>query len=146
MRISRRISMGGMVFAAAISASGHASSQADVIGTLGKGADALSPFKWKNRPVLLFADSEADEAYRAAVRALAAAEEGLTERDIVVLADTDPSRATALRQRLHPSGFTMILVGKDGGMKLMSGDVIPVETLFETIDAMPMRQNELRND
>ncbi len=35
------------------------------------------------------------------------------------------------------------LVGKDGGVKLMSASPIAAATLFATIDAMPMRRREM---
>ncbi len=77
---------------------------------------------------------------------LAASEPDLRERDIVVLSDTAPDEKGALRQRLAPQSFLMLLVGKDGGIKLRSDSVIPVDTLRRTIDAMPMRQREMRQD
>ena len=42
--------------------------------------------------------------------------------------------------------FTLILVGKDGTEKLRSHKAVEVETLFETIDAMPMRIREMMSD
>ncbi|WP_135505082.1 DUF4174 domain-containing protein [Roseovarius aestuariivivens] len=113
---------------------------------LGADETALSPYRWKNRPLVLFAPSPDDPTYRAAMAKLAASEPDLRERDIVVLSDTAPDEKGALRQRLAPQSFLMLLVGKDGGIKLRSDSVIPVDTLRRTIDAMPMRQREMRQD
>jgi len=41
--------------------------------------------------------------------------------------------------------YENLLIGKDGGVKLKSDAPISNEKLFETIDAMPMRQREMRN-
>jgi hypothetical protein len=52
----------------------------------------------------------------------------------------------ATRKRFHiaPNAFTVILIGKDGGEKLRSSIPLSVDTLRSTIDAMPMRQDEMR--
>lgn len=104
----------------------------------------LERYRWQARPVLIFAPSPEDPSYRAATAQLAALRDGLAERDIVVLVDTDPDAGGALRDRLGAEGFEMLLVGKDGGVKLRAGEVIPPETLFATIDRMPMRQREMQ--
>jgi len=39
---------------------------------------------------------------------------------------------------------TVILVGKDGGEKPRSTGYVPIEDIFSLIDAMPMRQAEMR--
>ena len=131
-----------------LAASGAAGGAAadDMFRPLATDAGALAAFRWEMRPVLLFAPSVRDDRFRAAMAELRAARADLRDRDIVVLLDTDPERQTALRETLDPAGFLMVLVGKDGGIKLRSDRVIPVETLNATIDAMPMRQREMRDD
>jgi hypothetical protein len=42
------------------------------------------------------------------------------------------------------AGFTVELLGKDGGVKARWGDVVGREELWARIDAMPMRRRELR--
>ncbi|TLV02884.1 DUF4174 domain-containing protein [Dyadobacter luticola] len=42
------------------------------------------------------------------------------------------------------SSFTFILVGRDGGEKFRSSDVVSAEKLFGLIDAMPMRKSEVK--
>ncbi len=73
--------------------------------------------------------------------------DGLAERNLVVMeaVGTGPE-ATALRKRLRlpPEAFRAVLIGKDGGSKLVSEEPIPPQTLFATIDAMPMRKDEMR--
>lgn len=41
--------------------------------------------------------------------------------------------------------FEVILIGLDGGIKLRQHKLLSLKELFNTIDAMPMRQNEIRN-
>ena len=39
--------------------------------------------------------------------------------------------------------FEVILIGLDGGIKLQQTEVLKKEALFNIVDAMPMRRNEL---
>jgi hypothetical protein len=57
-----------------------------------------------------------------------------------------PATARLLRERFRvPSGaFSIILVGKDGGVKLDRQDRTSLEEIFALIDSMPMRQQEMR--
>ena len=126
-----------MVFAPA---DGHGSGQDGPVAEMPADLDA---YRWRDRLVLLFAASADDPAYTEQRDALEAVTEGLSERHIVVLADTDPGAAGALRARFEPQGFEVLLVGKDGGVKLRQGQPVAAETLFATIDAMPMRRREL---
>ena len=46
---------------------------------------------------------------------------------------------------LSPSEFRLILIGKDGGIKLNSRKT-SLEEIFSLIDTMPIRQEEMLND
>ena len=107
--------------------------------------ETLDEYRWTNRPVLLFAPSEQDEAYRLQMETLAADKSGLVERDIVVLSDVGALGRSQLREVLQIDGFEIILIGKDGGVKLRSKTPISVEELHSLIDAMPMRRREMRD-
>ncbi len=54
--------------------------------------------------------------------------------------------ARGLRERFDvPRGaFRVVLVGKDGTEKRRAPKPVPARSLFDTIDAMPMRQREMR--
>ncbi len=56
------------------------------------------------------------------------------------------SDAAAARRRFHVKAveFAVVLVGKDGGEKLRTGKPFRFEKLRKTIDAMPMRQEEMK--
>ena len=58
----------------------------------------------------------------------------------------DPHTAASLRKRsdISPKAFSLILVGKDGGIKLRKNDPVKLEEIFRLIDSMPMRQDEMR--
>ncbi|TNC14167.1 DUF4174 domain-containing protein [Methylobacterium terricola] len=104
----------------------------------------LDRYRWKSR--LLVIAAEAGDPRAAAQEAIAAAAgRGMRERDLVVVRAIGEGReAAALRRRLGlpATGFRAVLVGKDGGAKLDAAEPIPAETLFSTIDAMPMRREE----
>ncbi|WP_299045566.1 DUF4174 domain-containing protein [uncultured Tateyamaria sp.] len=109
-------------------------------------ADAadLSEFVWEKRPIVVFADSPNDPNFRQQIDFLEARAEELAERDVVVLTDTDPSVDSALRVKFRPRGFMLVLVGKDGGVKLRKPFPWDVRELTRTIDKMPIRQREIR--
>lgn len=107
---------------------------------------ALDALKWRSRPVLVFADDPAGAAYRAQFALLRKARAGVEERDIIVFSDTAPGSSGALRARLKVEGFTLVLIGKDGGVKLRADSPVAPEDLFRTIDRMPMRQREMSGE
>jgi hypothetical protein len=55
-----------------------------------------------------------------------------------------PEAIADLRRQLAVEGdsFAMLLIGKDGGVKVRSAQPLTAEHLFTTIDQMPMRQQE----
>jgi hypothetical protein len=122
-------------------------------------AEAMTDYKWKYRPLVVFADSEAAAPLSEQRRMVAASRTRLTERNVVVIwvvgdkvsAELGPhpkQSAKALRVRFGASqpGFRAVLVGKDGGAKLNSASPLSPGALYATIDAMPMRQNEMRRN
>ena len=118
---------------------------------------AASQYQWKYRPLFIFADSAVNPALIEQRRIVAAGRAGLVERQVVVIwvvggsvsADAGPGpRQTAAKLRAQygvgASNFKAILVGKDGGVKLVTPSPIRTEALFKSIDAMPMRRDEIR--
>ena len=83
-----------------------------------------------------------------ALRQHAALEEdaaALRERDVVVQALT-PEAARSARPELGvPSGsaFAVLLVGRDGGVKMRRDAPVPVSEITALIDTMPMRRSEM---
>ncbi|UWR25440.1 DUF4174 domain-containing protein [Sulfitobacter sp. S223] len=104
----------------------------------------LSEFKWKYRPVIVFADSVDDPAFIEQMELIVKGAEELTERDVVVIIDTDPDARSAIRLRMRPRGFMLTLLGKDGGVKLRKPFPWDVREITRSIDKMPMRQREIR--
>ena len=104
----------------------------------------LEQFLWTARPVVVFADTEADPAFQRQMELLRARPEPLAERDVVVIVDTDPAGRSPVRTALRPRGFMLAILGKDGQVALRKPLPWDVREITRTIDRMPQRQQELR--
>ena len=119
------------------------------------------------RPLLIFSPNDGDARLQQQISFTDDHKPGLAERQVILIAFFEhgatavgatafypdgtlgyltKAEGAAARRRFHiaPGDFTVILLGKDGGEKLCSHDPIPFATLRDTIDAMPMRQQEMR--
>ena len=104
----------------------------------------LEQYQWRSRPVVIFAPSEKDADYVRQIAMLEKSKADLENRDIIVLSDTTPAASGQLRTQFKPEGFEVILVGKDGGVKIRQKTPLTSEDLLSTIDRMPMRKANLR--
>lgn len=105
----------------------------------------LAAFRWIARPVVVFADSPADPAFRRQIELLQARVEELVERDIVLIVDTSPDEVSDIRKKLRPRGFMLTIIGKDGDVKLRKPFPWDVRELTRSIDKMPIRRQEIRD-
>ncbi|SLN16734.1 hypothetical protein PSA7680_00487 [Pseudoruegeria aquimaris] len=104
----------------------------------------LDAFLWVSRPIVVFADTDADPRFHQQMEYLRAEWPMLAERDVVVITDTDPAAASAIRTKLRPRGFMMTLIGKDGRVALRKPQPWTVREITRTIDKMPDRVQEIR--
>ncbi len=104
----------------------------------------LQDFQWLARPIVVFADTPADPRFREQIELLDERPDPLLERDVVIITDTDPAGRSDIRTKLRPRGFMMVLIGKDGGVKLRKPFAWDVRELSRSIDKMPDRQQEIR--
>ena len=121
------------------------------------GAD-LSAYHWKHRLLLIFAPNGTDPRLVAFEERTDARRVDMQDRDLLTfrILETGPSGrpgvpmtsedAEALRRRYKaPAGrFTVILIGKDGGVKLVQEERVSLQAIFDLIDTMPMRRREMR--
>lgn len=113
-------------------------------------AALLKASHWQKRVLLLYAPTAADPELRQQRELLRAVAPELEARQLVVreLIGSELSAADSryLTQPLGvaPGGFAVVLIGKDGGVKTRATQPLPPARLFATIDAMPMRQQEMR--
>ena len=106
----------------------------------------LDDLKWVARPVVVFADTELNPAFQEQVDLLEERLSELADRDVILITDTDPDARSELRTKLRPRGFMLVLIGKDGGVKLRKPFPWDVRELTRSIDKMPLRQQEIRDE
>ena len=118
----------------------------------------LSRFLWKNRLLFLFAPNRNHPFFDTLHKSLTAQQAEVADRDLVLIeilesgpstmnaTHLDPQIAQSLREEFDvPRGeFSVILIGKDGGIKLNRQDQTQIIEIFNLIDSMPMRQKEMR--
>ncbi len=107
-------------------------------------AENLSEYLWINRPLVVFADTSNNPHFIRQMELLASDAKELTNRDVVILTDTDPAANSALREKLRPRGFMLVLLGKDGQIKLRKPRPWTVREIIHAIDKFPLRLDELR--
>lgn len=116
----------------------------------------MQQFTWQNRVLLVFAPQADHAALRQQNEYLELVTGGMLERDMVVLRSvagkhltvdgapsTIPGSALNRRYVVAPDQFRVILVGKDGTVKLEQSEPITPDGLFALIDRMPMRRHEM---
>ena len=118
----------------------------------------LSQFQWKNRLLFLFSPNRSHPLFDVLQKSIAIQQAEVADRDLVIFeilesgtsrmdtSDLDPQVAQSLRDKfeVRPGRFAIILVGKDGGIKLNRQDQTRLEDIFGLIDTMPMRREEMR--
>jgi len=106
-------------------------------------ADPLAQYVWVARPVVVFADTPNDPRFIRQMEMFKANEAALNERNIVVLGDTDPAANGPLRQKLHPLGFMLVVIAKDGSIIFRKASPWSVRAISNAIDKTPMRIDEI---
>jgi hypothetical protein len=113
--------------------------------------DQVKAQRWQKRVVILYAPTAESAELQQQKASIAAAETQVKDRDILVIeaieADLSTSEKQYVRQTLGLTAgrFAVVLLGKDGGVKRKETKPINPKSLFETIDTMPMRRQELRD-
>lgn len=120
--------------------------------------------QWEHRLLFVFAGADTSKAVTRQNEAFSGHDAGFRDRDLLLLtvkgrdrgtlraapgADARPLTETAvhrLRGRFDvpPEAFRVILVGKDGTEKRRDAEPVSARSIFDAIDAMPMRQREMR--
>ena len=122
----------------------------------------FSSYQWKNRLLVIFVSGEEGEKLLEeqkvlidisnedfAIRKLKALL--ITENKVLMLSNDidlkisseEAKEFLSVKQGSH---FQVSLIGLDGGIKLQQNIPITEEKLYNTIDAMPMRQREMRQN
>ena len=133
-----------------------AMTQLGEITSMSAGEPALERYRWQNRALLVFAPDVDSTLYVRQQEMLLDVEAGLNERDVVVISvlgdvvevERRPdAAASAVELRdshdVLSGDFRVVLIGKDGGVKLRQDEPILAADLFALIDSMPMRRQEM---
>ena len=119
---------------------------------------ALSRYRWQKRLLFLFAPTSSDPGLQTLRAELHQSAREVRERDLVVFVilaegqsyqngrELSSQDVQTLRQRfgISPRATAVVLVGKDGGVKLQRPGPVALADIFALIDSMPMRQQEKR--
>ena len=99
-----------------------------------------------NKRVLAVYTTSADNAsYQKQIKLLNEDKPGLTSRDVVVETYIYNTQNAPMFEKHQIKGFfTVTLTGKDGGEKYRSTQPVTLKKLYGTIDAMPMRKEEVK--
>lgn len=124
--------------------------------------DILNEYRWENRLLILYSANSEDELVEIQKMHFHSDRAAYEERDLIVFHLTDDSltnltlkeikkdiAVNSLKQHLSVNGrdtFRVFLIGKDGGIKIDSDKPLSNNSIFGTIDAMPMRRNEMSKD
>ncbi|MDO5622677.1 MAG: DUF4174 domain-containing protein [Paracoccus sp. (in: a-proteobacteria)] len=108
-------------------------------------ADEVTPedFLWKSRPLVIFAATPDDPAFIEQMRQIEGNSGLLVQRDVVVITDTDPAGNSIWRQNLRPSGFSLVVIDKDGQVKQRKPAPWSVREITRAIDKFPLRRQEI---
>lgn len=113
---------------------------------------SVAGMQFHNRVLLVFAPSLGDPKLAAQRAIMAKAALEASARDLVlvqvsgdaVIGAHDTAARLRSRFRIAPTVYRTLLIGKDGRVARIAPGPIDAATLMHAIDAMPMRQDEIR--
>lgn len=114
-------------------------------------AQDIADFKWKNRVLLLIDTAPNAEALTEQIDVFNKQSVSFKERDLIYFILTPDAIYNSTKTKIALSGLSkyqkngfrgLILLGKDGGVKLKKPFLVTSEAIISLIDTMPMRQIE----
>ena len=96
-----------------------------------------------HRIVVVFADSAQDPAFVRQMEILTPNLTDLQQRDVLLVTDTDPKSQSELRATLHPRGFSIVIMDKDGTVAIRKPLPWDVREISRSIDKFPSRIAEV---
>ena len=121
---------------------------------MGLNAQDLSKHQWKERLVLVIAKNKDNKNFQKQLAELQNHQNGLKDRKLVIYRILPKKYSIGFREENRNNSnelyqnykdeerdFSVILIGLDGGEKLIQNEMLSAEKLFNTIDSMPMRQS-----
>ncbi|MFY9336381.1 MAG: DUF4174 domain-containing protein [Mycobacterium sp.] len=123
-------------------------------------AAELGDYLWQSRPLLVFAPNGNDPRLTETMRRIEATRCDFADRDMVLgrivtdgtstldgqVLDTNQAQRLSSQFGIGATGFSVVLIGKDGGEKLRVNDIPDLQAIYAVIDGMPMRGREMGAD
>lgn len=120
-------------------------------------SQALKEYRWKNRIIILVSET-ANEKFDKQRDELLEKERELEDRDLILLVLNKRSFEFTFTEGVHidqeklkkelmidTSFEGVVLIGKDGGVKMREAFHVRPQKIFDLIDSMPMRRAETKN-
>ncbi len=101
----------------------------------------LDSYKWTNR--LLVVNSSAEQGLSVQKKTFAADPAETSDRDLLLLPVSESESELWKKFRFQNGEFKMLLIGKDGTIKQEYLEPTPMGSIYNAIDAMPMRRREM---
>jgi hypothetical protein len=116
-------------------------------------------YVWQKRVLLIFAPDAENALFKQQMLSAKENQSGFKERDLVIISlfattgfdeknqaiATEKVKGLRKKYKVSENEFKAILLGKDGGEKQSSLQVLDSQQLFGIIDAMPMRKRERKD-
>ena len=119
----------------------------------------LGQYRWENRIILIFGSASKEAQVQEQLQLVGEHTKELEDRNLLVFYFVDnlgqqlkgkkqwsAKQVLELRKRydIPKDTFEVLLIGKDGGVKRRSSNLLEPKDFFDLIDSMPMRQMEMR--
>ncbi|MEO9872046.1 DUF4174 domain-containing protein [Ekhidna sp.] len=118
----------------------------------------ITQYKWEKRVLIFSAQSPTNIGYKKQEQSLKREKRGMKDRDLIIyrlyndhwldhqMKPISEAEAESIRHayNISENEFSVILVGKDGGVKMRKNDIVSTKELFALIDSMPMRKREMK--
>lgn len=102
----------------------------------------LKDYRWKNRLVILVGDKN-EPLFKKQEEKLIKLQKELDARQIILFqGNSEIINQLSVDKTFHG----LILIGKDGGVKLKEQFIVEPKLLFSLIDGMPMRRAEIKQN
>jgi hypothetical protein len=121
---------------------------------------SLGDYQWENRLLVVSSSAPDEPKFARQLQQVAATGREFAERDLVLISLATDGMSLAGKRKLDPTqveeiraalgidagAFAVLLVGKDGTVKLSKNSIVPMDDIYALIDKMPMRQHEIQQD
>ncbi len=107
-------------------------------------AQSIQEYRWKNRLIILVSDTPNSAKLNQQRQIFEQKQSQLEERDMILLnRQTQSPDLSRFALDTHFEG--VLLIGKDGGIKLQKPFFVEPQEIFDLVDSMPMRRAEMRS-